>query len=188
MTHTSFISEEKLVRLLQAHDPTGFAYLYDRYSAALQGVLMQTLHSRDLSEDILQDTFIKIWKHISSYDTRKGSLFTWMMNIARHTAIDKVRSLDYRHHLKVAAVDTHLYYIDTQRHTTAQIDVIGLNTYIAQLKAEHRQVIDYLYFQGYTHTELAEELDIPLGTVKTRIKAAVQHLRRMLHIDRMAAA
>ncbi len=188
MIRTDFISEEKLVDLLKNHDVKGFAYLYDHYSAALQGVLFHMLHSNDLAEDILQETFIKIWKNIGSYDSKKGSLFTWILNIARNTAIDKVRSLDYKHHHQVYTVDTQLYRIDSHRHATPEVDSIGLRTCIAQLKVEHQQVIEYLYFKGYTHMELAEELGIPLGTVKTRIKAAVQHLRKMLHTDVMALA
>jgi len=126
---------------------------------------------------VLQEVFVNIWKKIESYDSSKGRLFTWMMNIARNAAIDKIRSRGYRDSLKNSAIPE---TGDTGAATSPQLSDTGLKKVLTTLKEEHRVLIDMSYFQGYTHEEIAKILDIPLGTVKTRIRSALTHLRTMI--------
>ncbi len=175
------ISEEELVALLRDKDERGFTILYNNYSSALYGVLNKIVQSNNDASDLLQDTFLKIWKNIGNYDSSKGSIFTWMMNIARNLAIDKVRSVDFRDTSQnVSMEDKVLYQIDNEYQTEQDVDGIGLKKVVDKLKPEYKQLIDLVYYQGYTQAEVAEEYGIPLGTVKTRIKAAVSTLRNLL--------
>lgn len=175
------ISEEELVALLRDKDERGFTILYNNYSSALYGVLNKIVQSNDDASDLLQDTFLKIWKNIGNYDSSKGSIFTWMMNIARNLAIDKVRSADFRDNSQnVSMEDKVVYQIDNEYQTEQEVDGIGLQKVVDKLKPEYKQLIDLVYYQGYTQAEVAEEYGIPLGTVKTRIKAAVSTLRTLL--------
>jgi RNA polymerase sigma-70 factor (ECF subfamily) len=175
------ISEEELVALLKDKDERGYTILYNNYSSALYGVLNKIVQSNDDANDLLQDTFLKIWKNIGNYDSSKGSIFTWMMNIARNLAIDKVRSVDFRDTSQnVSMEDKVLYQIDSEYRTEQEVDGIGLQKVVDKLKPEYKQLINLVYYQGYTQAEVAEEYGIPLGTVKTRIKAAVNTLRALL--------
>jgi RNA polymerase sigma-70 factor, ECF subfamily len=174
------IAENELVALLQQQDRKGFEYLYDRYSAALYGVVVRIVRSEELAEDVIQEAFVKVWKNIASYEKTKGTLFTWMLNVARNTAIDKIRSQEFKQQSKIQDVEQNVGIVDKQAHTQLETDHIGLEKYVDQLKPEHRLIVEYLYFKGYTQSELSEELGIPLGTVKTRVKMAINHLRELM--------
>lgn len=175
------IAEEELVFLLKSKDQRGFNILYNNYSGALFGVLNKIIQSNDDANDLLQDTFLKIWKNIDNYDPSKGSIFTWMMNIARNLAIDRVRSADFRDSsLNISMEEKVIYQIDNEYQTVQDIDAIGLQKVVEKLRPEYKQLIDLVYYKGYTQAEVSEEYGIPLGTVKTRIKAAVSNLRAML--------
>jgi RNA polymerase sigma factor (sigma-70 family) len=173
-------SEQELVALLQQRNDHSFGYLYDNYSGALLGVVSAIVADQETARDVLQEVFVNIWRKIESYDPAKGRLFTWMMNVARNAAIDKIRSRGYQDSLKNYSIqenaDTNISGITT----LPQVGDVGLKKILAKLKDEHRVLIDLSYFQGYTHDEISKLLDIPLGTVKTRIRSALTHLRTMI--------
>lgn len=175
------IAEEELVSLLKNKDQKGFNILYNNYSGALFGVINKIVQSDDDANDLLQDTFLKIWRNIDNYDSSKGSIFTWMMNIARNLSIDRVRSADFRDSSQNISMEQNIIYqVDSEHQTEMDVDSIGLRKVVDNLKPEYRQLIELVYYQGYTQAEVSEEYGIPLGTVKTRIKAAVGSLRAML--------
>ncbi len=176
------IPENELITLLKQQDRKGFEYLYDHYSTALYGVVARIVRSEELAEDVIQEAFVKIWKNIAHYEKSKGTLFTWILNVARNTAIDKIRSQDYRKQSQIHDMEHNVSMIDNQSKVELEVDHIGLEKVMHQLRPEHQLVVDYLYFRGYTQSELAKELDIPLGTVKTRIKMAINHLREILDV------
>ena len=93
-------NEDELVLMLQRQDQQAFAYLYDNYAPALNGVIFRLVEDKSLSEDILQEAFLKIWNNFSSYDRTKGRLFTWMMNLTKNLAIDTLRSKGYKKAVK----------------------------------------------------------------------------------------
>jgi len=158
-----------------------FSYLYDNYSGALLGVISAIVSNQETARDVLQDVFVNIWRKIGSYDSAKGRLFTWMMNIARNAAIDKIRSRGYQDSLKNQAIPDNVDNAGMARSATLpQMTDTGLRNVLTRLKEEHRVLIDMSYYQGYTHDEIAKILDIPLGTVKTRIRSALTHLRTMI--------
>lgn len=175
------IAEEELVSLLKNKDQKGFNILYNNYSGALFGVINKIIQSDDDANDLLQDTFLKIWRNIDNYDPSKGSIFTWMMNIARNLSIDRVRSADFRDSSQNISMEQNIIYqVDSEHQTVMDVDSIGLRKVVDNLKPEYRQLIELVYYKGYTQAEVSEEYGIPLGTVKTRIKAAVGNLRAML--------
>jgi RNA polymerase sigma-70 factor, ECF subfamily len=171
------LPEEELVRLLQAQDQRAFSLLYDNYSAALYGVILKIVRNDEIAADVMQDSFIKIWRNIESYSRIKGTLFTWMLNVARNTAIDKIRSQEYIQSNKNQDLDDAVSLVDKEYNTQQETDHIGLQKVVDTLKPEYRQIVELLYFKGYTQAEVADEFGIPLGTVKTRVKAAVGLLR-----------
>jgi RNA polymerase sigma-70 factor, ECF subfamily len=172
------IDEGDLIMMLQSRDERGFSILYDNYSSALYGVILKIVRTEEIAADVLQDAFVKIWKNIEGYNRTKGTLFTWMLNVARNTAIDKIRSQDFQNSQRNQDLDSTVEVIDNQANNQFDVDAIGLKKVVENLRPEHHQIVDLLYFQGYTQAEVAEEFGIPLGTVKTRIKAAIIHLRQ----------
>ena len=174
----TIIDEGDLVLLLQSKDERGFSILYDNYSSALYGVILKIVRTEEIAADVMQDSFVKIWKNIEGYNRTKGTLFTWMLNVARNTAIDKIRSQDFQNSQRNQDLDSTVEVIDNQASSQFDVDAIGLKKVVENLRPEHRQMIDLLYFQGYTQAEVAEEFNIPLGTVKTRVKAAIVQLRQ----------
>ena len=169
--------ESELVRLLKQKDKAAFSELYEQYSAALYGVILRILNNDEgAAQDILQDSFVKIWKSFNSYDTGKGSLFTWILNVARNTAIDRVRSLD-RHPIQSLEQNVHI----DPGHYSQNVDRIGLKEMVSKLKPEHKTIIDMAYFDGFTQEEISDRLKLPLGTVKTRARSALIELRKIFN-------
>ena len=179
MVITPTYTESQLVVMLKDGDEQSFGYLYNHYSAALYSIILQVVSDKELSSDVLQEVFINIWRKIDSYDPTKGRLFTWMLNIARNLAIDTLRSKAYQNSKKNEGLPDAVQL--NQYHTTdLKVDDIGLKKVLQKLKSEHRILIDLAYFKGYTHEEIAEIEEIPLGTVKTRIRTALIQLREHL--------
>lgn len=152
--------------------------LYDNYSASLYGVILRIVNETELAEDILQETFVKIWQSFNGYSAEKGRLFTWMVNIARNLSIDKIRSKDFRNQSKNQELENTVNLIDEQNNTTYKPELLGIKDLVKTLRPEQKSILDLVYFKGYTHVEVADELGIPLGTVKTRLRMAIQELRK----------
>ncbi|HEX7903293.1 MAG TPA: sigma-70 family RNA polymerase sigma factor [Chitinophagaceae bacterium] len=171
-------SEAELVALLQQQDEQAFSYLYDNYAAALLGIINQIVPDKQMATDVLQEVFVNIWRKINTYDAVRGRLFTWMLNISRNAAIDKVRSRAYQDGLKNHSLPDDP---NTMNHSVRLVtDDYGLRKLVNKLKDEQKVLIDLSYFQGFTHEEIAKSLNIPLGTVKTRIRSALTHLRILI--------
>ncbi len=171
-------SEEDLIALLRQRKEIAFEYLYENYSGALYGVIFPIVKSEELSGDILQEVFVKIWRQITTYESEKGRLFTWMLNIARNASIDYVRSRDFKDSQKNHELSDFVYNL--QSGEPAAEEHIGLQGLVAQLKEEYSILIDLAYFKGYTQEEISSELNLPLGTVKTCLRKALLDLRRLM--------
>jgi RNA polymerase sigma factor (sigma-70 family) len=172
------LTEEELVLALRNREKIAIEALYDMYSASLYGVISRIIVDTATAEDVLQETFVKIWHSFSSYSTEKGRLFTWMVNIARNLAIDKIRSKDFKNQNKNQELENNVSFIDEQRNTVYKPELLGIKELVETLKPEQKLILELVYFKGYTHVEAAEELDIPLGTIKTRLRMAIQQLRK----------
>lgn len=173
------ITEEQLVAALKNKNREAVGILYDKYSSLLFGIIARIVKSDETAEDLLQEVFVKIWKNIDSYDSAKAKLVTWMGNIARNLAIDKIRSKDYKNSQQNHDIEDYVNIIEESSSTGFNPDHIGVKEMIDKLPKEHRILIEMIYFQGFTQAETAEKLGIPLGTVKTRIRSAINNLRNI---------
>lgn len=166
-----------LIRAISERHQDGARALYDMYSDSLYGVISRIITDTQLAEDILQESFIRIWQAFDQYDSAKGRLFTWMVNIARHMAIDKLRSRNYRNDHLTGELDGCEVLTNAHLHIYDRIDGRLIRQGLKQLRDIELKVVELVYFGGYTHVEAAEALQIPLGTVKTHLWQAIRHLR-----------
>jgi len=174
---TQKLDEDALVASLRARDETAVSVLYDMYSPALFGVILKIVRVEEIAEDVLQEAFLKIWRSFDQYDASKGRLFTWMLNICRNLAIDKVRSKEFR--MKSSKEELTPGNVAHQGSSTFNPDHIGVREVLENLSPDQKQIIDLMYFEGLTQSEIAEEYNIPLGTVKTRARSAVKMLSKL---------
>lgn len=182
MTARYIYTEQELTSLLKSNDRSAFEYLYDHYSPALYGIIIKIVKDEERACDTMQDTFLKIWKNIGSYNPEKGTLFTWILNIARNTAIDKLRvEVKKDKIINLESVrDRDLCSVAIFNPLPATMD---LRSIVDRLLPERKLLIEMVYFQGYTHEEVSERLSLPLGTVKSRIRKALQELRHIFAVD-----
>lgn len=176
------MTQEELLPLLLRKEERAFTLLYDMYSKSLFSIISNLISDREEAEDALQEVFVKIWKNIDSYHQSKGRLYTWMLNIARNTAIDKLRSKGFNNSQKNLSADNFVHLLDDSNTMTHKIDSIGLREFVNKLKPKCIQLIDLLFFKGYTQQEASEELAIPLGTVKTQNRMCMNDLRNFLKL------
>ncbi|MEM6321025.1 MAG: sigma-70 family RNA polymerase sigma factor [Bacteroidota bacterium] len=173
------MSREKLIiRLLAQKDERAIELLYDDYAAALYGVVFRIVLSEELAQDVMQDAFVKIWKKSETYNLSKGTLFTWALNICRNTAIDATRSKHYRGGGKIQTLENIVHEENDLSHEIP-INHIGLRQQVNSLEEKYRVIIDLIYFEGYTQKEVTERLNIPLGTVKSRLKIGLRELKKL---------
>ncbi len=137
------------------------------------------MREEEVGHDMLQEAFVKIWRYRKNFDPAKGALYTWMLNVTRNHCIDYLRSKRHKNNQQNRELDNHVYALESSNSFDPQH--IGLNELINKLPADQKQVIEYSYFQGYTQKEISEEFDIPLGTVKSRAKAALTKLRKVFN-------
>lgn len=171
-------AEDLLVEGIRQGNNQSIKQAYKMYSPALFGIIMRIVKFDEVAEDVLQDTFVKIWKSIHQYDSSKGRFFTWIANLARNTAIDQLRSKASINTAKTDELfDATVESIDRKTSVQLNIDAIGVKNLIRSLKPDQMQIVDIIYFQGYTHVQAAELLNIPLGTIKTKLRHSILLLR-----------
>lgn len=176
------MTQEELLPLLLRKEEKAFTQLYDMYSKSLFAVITNLISDREEAEDVLQEVFVKIWKNIETYNQSKGRLYTWMLNIARNTAIDKLRSKGFNNSQKNLSSDNFVHLLDDSNKLTSMIDSIGLREFVKKLKPKCIQIIDLLFFKGFTQQEASEELEMPLGTIKTQNRMCMNDLRKFLNV------
>lgn len=174
------MEEKELIIGLRANDRKSVEYLYKNYSRALFTVISRIIVDHDIAEEVFHDAFIKITQKIGSYDESKGRLYTWMANICRNSAIDRTRSREFLQDTKTNTIDDYVYGLESNAGTEDFVNSIGVKELIDVLNLEQRFVVECMYFKGYTHSEISEEYDIPLGTVKSRLRAALVVLKKKL--------
>lgn len=143
-------------------------------------MVFRIVQSKEYTEEVIQDVFVKIWNAVHQYDPSKGRFYTWMINIARNTAIDYLKSKGFQNELKNQSLPDFVYNsveLSTTNHST---DFIGFNNVLKGLETDKQELIDLAYYQGYTQNEISEKLKIPLGTVKTKMRNALMKLKDLL--------
>lgn len=174
--------QDRILRLILERDEEGMRQLFTHYGGSLMTLIDPVVGNKEVSEEVLHDVLLKIWNNIEAYDAKKSRLFTWMARIARNAAIDKVRSKSYRKQIKTDTI-TDVVAKDSKLSVTPTMEHIGVAKLLDHLDAEHRAIINLLFLKDYTQSEAADELDIPLGTIKTRSRRALMQLRTLLQSE-----
>lgn len=170
--------ELKITELFKKKDAKAVNLIFENYGRALYGVIYKVVNNPEDCEEVLQDVLVKIWENSASYDRDKGRLYTWMLNISRNAAIDKVRSKLYKQGSKTNSQED---YVDIDKSTIGiRPDDIGIKDLLTVLEKDQRDILNLAYFQGYTQKEISDELKMPLGTVKTKVRYALSSLKDYL--------
>lgn len=172
----------KLLKGVAAKDEAALGQLYDRYRVILFGILVRILNDRAEAEDVLQETFLQVWRRAADFDESRGRPFTWLVTLARSRGIDRLRTLASRERVAQAGAKENPEEvfsdaaIDAER--SEQRGVV--NQALDQLPEEQKRPLMLAYFDGLTQSEIATQLGAPLGTVKTRMRSGMMKLRELL--------
>jgi len=172
----SILLEKHIVELLQERNDKALSLLYEHYGDTLFGVAYKVVRDSELAQDVLQESFIKIWKKADSYDSTKAKLFTWLFRITRNTAIDKLRSVSTKKDKEIQIDVSNVYKVGVD---SIRPEFIDVQENLSKIEGKYQIVLDALFFQGMTQQEASEELDIPLGTIKSRLKIGLRELRKI---------
>jgi RNA polymerase sigma-70 factor (ECF subfamily) len=172
------VCEDELIRQMVDGNDQAFLLLYERHVHSVHGFLMQMLRDPVLVDEVTQDTFLKLWNHAAQYRAERGTLRTWLLTIARHTALDYLRREARALPIKNED-DPQEFWQDMpdQNTLTEESRWHSLRFAVHALSEKQRQVIEMIFYQGLTQSDIAEILGWPLGTVKTRLRAALEQLR-----------
>lgn len=178
-TRINNIEEKQIVHLLQNRDKAVIALLYQKYAHALYGIITTLISDEPTAQETLQDAFIRIWNNGDKFDLTKGRLFTWMVQVTRNVAIDTLRSSQFKKNSKTETLPNSVSNNAAHSEEQKEKDP-ALRKVVGQLDETNRRIIELLYFEDYTQKEVSEELGIPLGTVKSRVRKAILQLREIL--------
>lgn len=172
----STLIERHIVSLLAEKDDKAISLLYENYGDTLFGVAYKVVKDEELAQDVLQESFIKIWKKADTYDASKAKLFTWLFRIVRNTAIDKLRSVANKSDKEIQIDVSDVYNVGVKGINPEHLDI---QENLDKIEDKYRIVLEALFFEGMTQQEASEELDIPLGTIKSRLKIGLRELGKI---------
>lgn len=171
-------SESHIASVLRSDAASAISLILDQYGDALYGLVCRMIPEQQVADEVVQDVMVKVWQNAYSYDPAKGKLYTWLASIAWNTALDRIRNAGYQRSKKSESLDTNVYVQNMS--IEGEHSDIGLQRALARLDAKYREVIDLVYFEGYSQSEVSEALDIPIGTVKSRVRIAIRELHAAL--------
>lgn len=175
-------SDLLLLQRVQQRDLVAFAQLYDNFSGALYGTVLRVLQGKEASaQEVLEVVFINIWIQAASYDPSRGRPFTWMLNIARSTAIDRLHSADMQTASANCPPDQHIDPPATYAGQDHLVREDRVNV-LKGMEPEYLEIIEMAYYQGLTQQEIAVRTSISLGTVKSRTRAALSAMRALVKV------
>ena len=169
-----------LMRRIASGDETALAAVYHRYAKLVYSVALRVLRNADVAEEVLQDIFYQLWRSASAFNPSRGSLSGWLLVCARNRAITRLRGravepgAEFREQMAVFTVNLEDDLAQAQQ-------MSRVRAVVEKLQPAQRQALELAYFEGLTHTEIARQTGEPLGTVKTRLRAAVELLKRALN-------
>lgn len=172
----STLLEKHIVELLQERNEKAISLLYEHYGNTLYGVAYKVVRDGELAQDVLQESFVKIWKKSDSYDSTKAKLFTWLFRITRNTAIDKLRSVNTKTDKEIQMDVSDVYNLGVE---SIRPEFIDVKDNLGKIEDKYQIVLEALFFQGMTQQEASDELDIPLGTIKSRLKIGLRELKKI---------
>jgi RNA polymerase sigma-70 factor (ECF subfamily) len=173
------LADEDLISLVQANDARALAVLYDRHSRAAYSLAYRMMGERQAAEDLVQDAFLKVWRAAGSYRAERGSVRTWLLSIVHNRGIDQLRSFASRrrtqNRVEASAPRSQPSEAFAESWRNAQREQV--RKALKTLPPEQRKILELAYFSGYTHVEIAELLELPLGTVKGRMRLGLKKIR-----------
>lgn len=175
--------DENLARRLQNREPDAMAELYDRFGRLAYSVVLAIVRDATAAEDLVQETFLRVWNRVQIFEPGRGALGPWVIAIARNRAIDHVRSLQAKAERNVFEVESCEHpslFVDMERDLLNTDHARVIRKALSKLDSNQRKVIELAYYEGLSQTEMAERMGQPLGTVKTWVRTALKNLRQEL--------
>lgn len=173
------LSDTDLMRRVRQRDQQALSALYSRYGAAIYSLAMRMLQNQTQAEEVTQDIFLRVWERADRWDSERGKLSSWLLTMTRYASIDRIRSENRRPLLSEIDLDempqlvSQMARVDEPRWQDGQL----LRRLLGELPREQSELIEKAFFGGMTHTDLSESMNLPLGTVKTRIRLGLQKLK-----------
>ena len=172
----SALLEKHIIELLQERNDKAISLLYEHYGDTLYGIALKVVRDEELAQDVLQESFVKIWRKSDTYDSTKAKLFTWLFRITRNTAIDKLRSINTKSDREIQMDVSDVYNVGIE---SIKPEFLDVKENLDKIELKYQVVLDALFFQGMTQQEASDELDIPLGTIKSRLKIGLRELKKI---------
>lgn len=175
--------ESELIRLLKQNNKIAYDNLYEKYARSLYGIILPIVRNEHTAEDVLQDTFIRIWSNVEKYDPSKGALYTWISTTARNLAIDSLRS---KANIMYHKIDWNFFTNDNdERAAPKSSEMYSLSNIINTLPSRNRDIIRMVYYNGFTIEQSSEILNLPLGTTKSRLRTGIKALKRLFETEQL---
>jgi RNA polymerase sigma-70 factor (ECF subfamily) len=175
----STLLEKHIVELLLESNEKAVSLLYDHYSDTLFGIALKIVKDSDLAQDVLQESFVKIWQKGTTYDPAKAKLFTWLLRIVRNTAIDKMRSLGSKTNSEIQMDISDVYNLGSEE---IRPEFLDIQQNLDKIDPRYKEVLEALFIQGMTQQEASETLNIPLGTIKSRLKIGLREMKKIYSV------
>jgi RNA polymerase sigma-70 factor, ECF subfamily len=176
-------ADSEIIKRLHNRDPDGLAAAYDRYGHTAYALFVRITRDKTVAEDLVQELFLRLWNRSREFDSNRGALGVWILSIARNMAIDYVRSAQHRFSNRLRSMD-HLeplcFSFNPSGHESRIDDVRTIQEAFAALSADEKRVMELAYFEGFSQSEIAENINEPLGTVKSRMRSALARLRHAI--------
>ncbi len=173
------------MKRISKKDEKAFETLYDLYSKLIYSLIVSVVKKQDEAEDVLQEIFLQVWEKATTFESTKGNVYAWMVTLARNRAIDRIRSKDFRkQRQEVEDTEIDMMHNPTEKNPLDSL-VVGeraeiVKSALQQIPTEQREVIQIAYYGGYSQSEIAAKLNLPLGTVKTRMRQGMRKLQTLL--------
>ena len=184
--HADSGDEVELMKRIKAKDEQALERLYDLYSRLLFGMVMSIVKKREEAEDVLQEIFIRVWNKADSFDEERGNVYSWIVTLSRNRAIDYIRSRRYKDQQQESvSIGEDEFIPEADKHDPLETTIFSdraelVRRALEELPDKQSEVLKIAYYRGMTQSEIAEHLDIPLGTVKTRMRQGMIKLKNIL--------
>ncbi len=178
LTEQRTYTELELVTALKNHDNQAFKHLYLQYRGALLNIISQLVTDTEMANDILQEVVVSIWKNIDKYDPGKARIFTWLHTLTRNTAINTIRSKNFKTYSKNESPADFVYIIEEEKGLEQNSSHIGIRKQVQLLRDDYKNILELSYYSGFTEEEVAKKLDVPISLVKTRLRNALLELKK----------
>jgi RNA polymerase sigma-70 factor (ECF subfamily) len=178
-------TDPDLAGRIKRRDPQAMADLYDRYGRLAYSVILRIVRDREMAEDLVQETFLRVWTRVQAFDSERGALGPWLLAVARNRAIDYIRSADgrmARSAFEIVEMENPALFANLEKEIVTSDQARRIREALGKLNPNQRTVIELAYFEGLSQTEMAQKMGQPLGTIKTWVRTALKNLRDELGV------